>query len=161
MRRNVSMLIVASFATAIAVCFLARREPLPVSRSASISFQGYSNSPSGKAYALFVLTNDDTCDLQFISEAAVDFSEDQGLTNGRVPDVDVFYSLAGSNLCRGQSYSMFTEVPEHREKWRVEWRLERHSLTTRLVSLTERIPLVPSYNNGAPDLVYLSTDWIP
>jgi hypothetical protein len=161
MRHTVSILIVASFATAIALCFLARREFLPVSHSVSISFQGYSNSPSGKSYALFVLTNDDTCDLQFVSEAAVEFSEDQSLTNGRPPDVDVFYSLAGSNLCRGQSYRMFTDVPKHRKKWRIEWRLMRHSLATRLAFLTERIPLVPSYHNGAPDLVYVSTDWIP
>jgi len=161
MRKRASIMILVVLVAGVAVCLLGKRRAPPVSERLSITFQGYSNSLSGKAYALFAVTNHDTCDLQLWNGGDVEFSENVGLTNGRPPDVEVFYSLAGSNLHRGQPFRMFTEVPPHREKWRLTWMVMRHSLTTRLVSLTGRIPLVPNYNNGTPDFFYLTTDWIP
>jgi len=157
MRKRASIIILVVL---VAACLLGKQSAPHVSERLSVSFQGYSNSPSGKAYALFAVTNHDTCDLQLWNGGDVELSENAGLTNGRPPDFAVFYSLAGSNLHCGRPFMMFTEVPAHRKKWRLTWMVMRHSLTTRLVFLTGRIPLVPNYNNGTPDFFYLTTDWI-
>lgn len=161
MRKRASMMILVVLVAGGATYLLGKRSVPPVSQRLSISFEGYSNSPSGKVYALFAVTNHDTCDIQLWNGGSVEFLENEGLTNGRPPDVEVFYSLVGSNLCRGKSYRMFTEVPGHREKWRLTWMVMRSSLANRIVYLTSHLPLVPTYRNGTPDFYYFTSDWIP
>src|SRR5215470_1914158 len=106
--RKAAIVILVLLAAGIAARLWTRTLP-PAEKRLSISFQGYSNSPSGKAYALFALTNHDPCDLELWNGGAVEFSENVSLTNGRPPGVEVLYSLVGSNLCHGQAYTMFTE----------------------------------------------------
>ena len=171
MRKNVAMLTFGILlAGAVVLLVVGNRKAPPDSERLSISFQGYSNSPSGKTYALFAVTNHDSCDLQLWNGGGVEFAENVAVgsrfggapsTNGGQPDVEVFYSLVGSNLCRGKSYTMFTEVPAHNGRWRLTWMVMRRSLANRMVDLTSRIPLVPTYRNGTPDFFYLTTDWIP
>ncbi len=166
MRYRVTILIVLVLVAGIAACLVGKRDGVSVPKRLSISFQGYSNSPSGKIYALFAVTNHDTCDVRLWNGGDVEFSEymDWFLRDPpgpRPPDVEVFYSLVGSNLCRGQAYRMVTEVPVHKERWRLTWMVMRSSLKNRMLSLTDRVPLLYRFVNGTPDFYYLQTDWIP
>jgi len=128
----------------------------PPEDALKISFKGYTNSPSGRRFALFTVTNMDTCKLVIWKAGAVAF---QG-TNWPV-SVEVFHSLAGSNLDRGVPYTMISTVPTNDLRWRVTWIVHRSSLKQALVDITGKIPFVPDYNHGSPDSFYCTTDWLP
>ena len=142
---------------ALAVLFLnhsAKDEP--PADALKISFKGYSNSPSGERFALFAVTNLDTCKLVIWNGGGVEF-----LGTNWPRNIDVSYSLAGSNLERGVPYTMISGVPTNRLRWRVTWMVHRSSLKQAMVEITGRIPFVPDYNNGCPDFFYCTTDWLP
>lgn len=141
--------------------FVGKREAPPETDRLSICFYAYSNSPSGKTYALFTVTNRDSCDLRLLNGGSVGFSENAGLTNAHLRDLTVFYSLVGSNLCRGEAYTMFTEVPPHEARWRLTWMVLRDTLANRIEDLTPELPPALSIGDGVPDFFYYTTDWIP
>jgi hypothetical protein len=144
----------------IVLAAMSRHEDQEDRMRLSVSFQAYSNSPSGQKYAVFAVTNLDSCDLQLWNGGTVEFSgSDQ---KGRYsPGVQVPYSLAGSKLRRGQAYTMITGVPAHSYPWRLSWMVMRFSLANRMADWTSRLPLVPAYRNGTPDFFYVTTAFIP
>ncbi len=155
-RVSISVLVIVLLAI-VAVLVVGRTSsPASPSEALKISFQGYSNSPSGQRFALFAVTNLDTCNLILWNGGAVEFAD----TN-TPQDIEVFYSLVGSNLHRGVPYAMFTGSPSNHLRWRLTWMVHRSSFKQALVDITGRIPLVPDYNNGCPDFFYYTTDWIP
>lgn len=158
MRQRILILVVLAIPVAGLVTILTTRKatPAPGDAALSISFQGYSNNPSGQRYALFAVTNHDTCDLILWNGGAVEFEDPNTPSN-----IEVYYSLVGSNLHRGVPYTMFTETPPSHGRWRLHWMVMRRSLTQKLVEFSTSVPLIPNVNNGTPDFFYDSSDWVP
>ena len=143
----------------LAALIVATRTSSPESpnEALAIYFQTYSNSPSGARYALFAVTNHDTCDLIFWGGVGVEFAG----TNRAMQEV--FCSLASSNLHPGKPYTMLTETPSNHQRWRLDLTVRRCSLKQALVDISTRVPVpyVGVYNNGSPDFFGYTTDWIP
>jgi hypothetical protein len=155
--RIIKLILVISLLAIVAVLFIALTSSSKSSNEAlKICFQSYSNSPSGQRFALFAVTNLDTCNLILWNGGSVEFEGTNSPWN-----MDVFYSLVGSNLQRGVSYTMFTGVPSNHPRWRLTWMVHRSSFKQALVDISGRIPFVPDYNNSCPDFFYYTTDWIP
>lgn len=156
-RRNLIFVLVAISVLGLVIVLTTRKATSESGDTAlSISFQGYSNSPSGQSYALFAVTNHHTCDLILWNGGAVEFEDTNAPSN-----IEVYYSLVGSNLHRGQHYTMVTETPPNHGRWRLHWMVMRRSLTQRLVEISARVPFVPNFNEGTPDFFYDSSDWVP
>ncbi len=136
------------------------RSPALVGKELELSFQSYSNSPSGKRYALFSVTNIDTCAIQFANSGTVEFAGANIVSNAwRSYDVHLYPDPL--RLRGGQRCIVAAEAPTNREPWRLNVGGIRRSLKQQLVEITGRIPLIPDYNNGAPDLVYITSNWAP
>ncbi len=157
MRQRILVFVLVAIPVVGLVVVLTTQKATPESgdTALSISFRGYSNSPSGQRYALFAVTNHDTCDLILWNGGAVEFEDTNAPSN-----IEVHYSLVGSNLHRGVPYTMFTEIPPSHGRWRLHWMVVRRSLTQRLVEISARVPFVPNFNNGTPDFFYDSSDWV-
>lgn len=155
-RRNLIFVLVAISVLGLVIVLTTRKATSESGDTAlSISFQGYGNSPSGPRYALFAVTNHDTCDLILWNGGGVEFEDTNAPSN-----IQVYYSLVGSNLHQGVPYTMFTEIPPSHGRWRLHWMVMRRSLTQRLVEISTRVPLIPNVNNGTPDFFYDSSDWV-
>ena len=139
---------------------LSTRSPVGVGNELEFSFQAYSNSPSGKRYALFSVTNIDTCVIQLANSGTVEFAGPNIVSNAwRSYDVHLYPDPL--RLRRGQRCIVVAEAPTNREPWRLTVGGIRRSLKQQLVEITGRFPLIPDYNNGTPDLVYVTSNWAP
>lgn len=106
------------------------RMPTAVPRP-SLSFQCYSNSPSGKTFAIVSVTNNDSCSIEFGREAAAYSSGDSSETS-------IWWSISNQTLRAGGSVVAALEVPPHYGRWYVAFFWTRHTLRDRLASKTER-----------------------
>ncbi len=83
----------------------------------SFSFQCYTSE--WKDYAVFRITNHDSCDISFPGQCTVIASESQFRSDMR--------SLSGVRLRRGASITATVHVGRHRGNWKITMMIERHT----------------------------------
>ena len=154
-RTAIAMLVVSMVVAAVIIIFWPRHSPGGPPGTLQVCFQTYSNSPTGKRYALFAATNWDNCELELVGSDAIDFAGTNRYGAGYAVDL-----YPGTNLCRGCWCTICAEAPTNGKPWRLSAEVRRHSLKQALVDITGRIPFVPNYNNGCPDFFFFQTDWI-
>ncbi len=140
-------------AAVILIWDLYHAEPSPKARPAfSVSFQGYSNSPSGEKWAILMITNRDVCTIIFQLPSRVSFSGHPDLESRRAIFAD--NPLPRKADCR-------VAIPlSSSGAWRFVCRVTRY---TRREELAGRLPdwlgrLVAG--TRAPSSSYVDTGWV-
>ena len=164
MRRGTRFVVVAVTGSALALCaylivknfHLATRDILVRRSVASVSFQSYSNSPSGEKWALLTVTNGDTCELIFLGPFSLEFKP------FRTNDVlcDQAHWEAPALVAPGSVCTLALKLPPDPRPWRASCFLRRHPLQDKL---EERLPdrlgsVIPGTHGWQMDCFW--TDWI-
>ena len=98
----------------------------------SVAFQGYSNGPSGRIWAVLQVTNSDTCDLHFLIPMML--VDSNGLDPMSMP---THVSLGANPLHRGDSCGLAVDISRASNAWRFWCPVTRH---TRRYDLEARLP---------------------
>jgi len=115
----------------IAICAAAAIVKMPTRKKnyprplLSVSFQNYSNSPTGKRFAFLSITNRDSCDVRFDSSGWLQFT-------GTSTEADAPSAIDYSVLKHGASRVLVIEVPPHQGNWRVVWAVTRLAARERI-----------------------------
>ena len=119
----------------------------------SVSFQNYSNSPTGKCFAFLNITNGDSCNVRFDSSGWLQFAR----TN---TEVDAPSVIDYSVLNHGASRVLVVEVPPLQGRWRIVWAVTRLAPRERIRTRLPDWRIFRDYRERV-DTVGFASEWMP
>jgi hypothetical protein len=119
----------------------------------SVSFQSYSNSPTGSCFANLNITNRDSCNVRFDSSGWLQFT-------GTNTEIDAPSVIDYSVLNHGASRVLVVEVPPHLGRWRIVWAVTRLAPRERIRIRLPDWRIFRDFRHRV-DTVGFASEWVP